>query len=298
MKAFRYFGLVGLVFMAAACSGFDSKKEVQALNDAQAVGSPFSQQLTAEYRAFSNFELKKEMDYADALHFARKGLQSASGVEVMPEQITDWDLGAEQIPEFVDARGRLVNAFDLGAREIMPGKTAVAQARYDCWIEQAEEARTNNTAPSCRDEFLTAMADVEAGLPEPMPEPMPEPVAPVEPAPEPMDIREAMYLVFFDFDSAVVGTGGQSVLDAVVNEVNNRNIQTINIVGHTDRSGTNRYNDALAMRRSEAVRNELAARGIDPSRVIINGQGETELLVETADGVREPANRRATITFQ
>ena len=286
MKGFRFLSLIGLVFMAAACTGFDSKKEVQALNDAQAVGSPFTQQLTAEYRAFSNYQLKKDMDYADALHFARKGLASASGVEVMPEDVTDWDLDAGQIPEFVDARGRLVNAFDLGAREIMPGKSAVAQARFDCWIEQAEEARRNDTTPSCRSEFMNAMAEVEAGLPEPMPEPMPEPVAMVEPEPEPMDVREAMYLVFFDYDSAVVGTGGQSVLDAVVDEVNARNIETIRIVGHTDRSGSNRYNDAMAMRRSEAVKANLQNRGIDPSRVIIDGRGETELLVQTDDGVK------------
>src|SRR5690606_21530720 len=138
MFSFRTFGLVAAVLSFSACSMAEGYSEVNALNNAQAGGSPFTQQSTAEYKAFSNYLLKDMKDYADALHFARKGLAAASGENVMPEPVNDYDLDAAEITELSDARARLVSAFDRGAREVIPGKSAVAQARYDCWIEQDE----------------------------------------------------------------------------------------------------------------------------------------------------------------
>src|SRR5262245_60577339 len=94
------------VLVLAACSGANSIETVDTLNKAQAVGSPFTKVLTSEYRDYANL-LKTGVvvplnipyvnsrgghDYADAVHFARKGLASASGVIVMPETLDDWDL--------------------------------------------------------------------------------------------------------------------------------------------------------------------------------------------------------------
>ncbi len=52
------------------------------------------------------------------------------------------------------------------------------------------------------------------------------------------------------------------------------------------------------MKRSNAVRDELINRGVDASLIMVDGRGESELLVQTADDVREPANRRTQITFE
>ena len=63
---------------------------------------------------------------------------------------------------------------------------------------------------------------------------------------EPLNIQEAMYLVFFDFDSDDVNADGRgAVIDAVVSEVQTRNINTIR-VGHTDTTGSQAYNNRLA----------------------------------------------------
>jgi OOP family OmpA-OmpF porin len=107
-----------------------------------------------------------------------------------------------------------------------------------------------------------------------------------------------MYLVFFDFDKSTIGTGGQSVLDAVAAEIKNRNLTAVNVAGNTDTSGSNKYNDKLGMRRANAVRDALVKRGIDASLIKTESRGEDKLMVKTPDGVREPANRRAEITFQ
>ena len=52
------------------------------------------------------------------------------------------------------------------------------------------------------------------------------------------------------------------------------------------------------MKRANSVRDALIERGVDATLIKVEGRGEDELLVQTADGVREPANRRAQITFE
>lgn len=291
---------VGLLALAG-CTNLDAKSEVKALNEVQPVGSPFTQALAEEYRIFANYELQEMFDYPDALHFARKGLATADGTVVMPEPVSDWNLLPEHMEELGAARGRLVVAFDLGAREIAPVESAIAQARYDCWIENQEENWQTNKIIECKNQYLDAMAALE-GMIGPAPMPQEEVLTPVEnidmePS-APMKPEEAMYLVFFDFDSTALGSGGQNVLDAVADEINSRSLEAVRIVGHTDAAGSQSYNTRLAMKRANAVRDALITRGVDAELLRVDGRGESELLVQTEDGVREPANRRAEITFE
>lgn len=302
MNKLRGFLVVFCVLALGACTNFKTHSEIEALNEVQPVGSPFTQHLAMEYRSFANRELNDMLDYPDALHFARKGLAAAAGEVVMPEPISDWNLLPHHMEELSTARGRLIVAFDLGAREVAPQQSAVAQARFDCWIEQQEENWQDDDISSCKNQYLDAIAALESMIQpfQPVPEiaaPIPEPMALPEPA-EPMTPDDAMYLVFFDFDKSDIGAGGQNVLDAVAQEVQGRNVNAVSIVGHTDSSGPNSYNNKLAMRRANAVRDALITRGVDASLIRVEGRGEDELLVQTADGVREPANRRAQITFE
>lgn len=292
-KAILVVGMTAL----AACSGMHDFDEVEAVNKVQAVGSPFTQRLTAEYRDYVNFQVE-EHDHADGLHFARKGLASARGDVVLPEPLADWNIQRPFMDELLNGRARLINAFDLGARELMPDLSAVAQARYDCWMEEQEE--NLDTVSICKSQFLEALQQIEAGLPAQTPPPAPEPVAEpfdVDPA-EPMQAEDAVYLVFFDFDKSNIGPGASSVLDAVAQEASKRNLNVLNVVGHADTSGAKAYNRRLAMRRANAIRDALVQRGVDPNIIRVESRGEEDLLVQTADGSREPANRRGEITFQ
>ena len=303
MKTLRKFTLVaGLVALGATtgCTAFDSFSEVDALNEAQPVGSPFTQALAAEYRAFANSELKDMFDYPDALHFARKGLAAASGDAVLPEPVSDWNLSEEHLQELGAARGRLIVAYDLGAREVAPELSARAQAKFDCWIEQQEENWQDNDIGGCKNEFLEAMNQLEGSL-----APAPQPVA--EPAPElspfdvdadaPMAVENAMYLVFFNWDSSQLGSGALNVLDAVAQEVANNPPGSIIVTGHTDTSGSTAYNERLAVRRADKVKAALLERGVPEEMIETGARGESDLLVATPDNVREPANRRVNISF-
>ena len=69
----------------------------------------------------------------------------------------------------------------------------------------------------------------------------------------------------------------------------------ISIVGHADRSGSDAYNIRLSQRRAAAVGQALAAGGVPSDTISTSGVGESQPLVPTPDGVREPSNRRAEI---
>jgi len=300
MQILRGLMIVAAVAALGACD-FNKFDEVDALKEAQPVGSPFTQKLTAEYRDYVDSEKDSMKDHADAIHFARKGLASARGDVVMPEPLGDWNIKPEFMDELSTGRSRLIAMYDLGAREMYPDVSAVTQSRYDCWMEQQEENFQPDDINRCKREFLAALEQIEGAMPAP-------PAAAPAPAPAdnplnvdpnaPMKVENAMYLVFFDWDQSTLGPGAQSVLDAVAAEVAKRNLTSVNVVGHADRSGSEEYNQKLGMRRANAVRDALVQRGVNASIINVSSRGEDERLVETPDNVREPANRRAQISFQ
>lgn len=290
MKSARNLVITASILLLSGCTMYDTYSEVDALNEATPVGSPFAQALAGEYKTFANDQLEDTFDYPDALHFARKGLAASSGDAVMPEPVSDWNLAEKHIRELAAARGRLVVTYDLGAREIAPATAALAQVKFDCWIEEQEENWADSELLVCKKDFLKAIAKLE-GLVQQAPEV-------VEEEPAPMVPEEAMYLVFFNWDSSDLSTGATSVIDAVANEIAKNTPEKVTISGHADTSGASDYNEKLALKRAKMVKDALISRGVSPDLVAIESHGENELLVQTSDNVREPANRRVNITFQ
>ncbi|WP_249171856.1 OmpA family protein [Erythrobacter sp. JK5] len=103
-------------------------------------------------------------------------------------------------------------------------------------------------------------------------------------------------LVFFEFDSSVPGSDAAQTVRAVATNARECGWNRFRVVGHTDRSGSDAYNDALSMRRAEAVANLMASLGIPREQMATSAQGESNPRVPTADGVRSPENRRVEIT--
>ena len=69
------------------------------------------------------------------------------------------------------------------------------------------------------------------------------------------------------------------------------------IVGHTDTSGSPKYNARLSERRAKAVADALVGMGVASSAVAVDWKGESAPAVATGDGVKEPLNRRSTISI-
>jgi OOP family OmpA-OmpF porin len=198
------------------------------------------------------------------------------------------------------ARAALVDALENGGREVAADKAAVAQARFDCWAEQQEESWNANVP--CKNQFYDALKALQALVGErPAAPPAEDFMAPVGEVSqgEAVPVDQAMFIVFFDWDKHNISAGANDVLDAVAQEVTNRkDVKGIVIVGHTDSSGSTAYNDKLSMKRANAIRDGLVSRGVAADMIRVEARGESELLVKTADNVREPANRRGQITLE
>lgn len=288
--------LTALSLLLAGCSA----PELDALRETRSVGNPFTTQLANEYRMLGNALKRSFLDAPDANHFARKGMIAASGENVMPEPINDWLVKARHIEPLRLARGRLIHAFDLGAREIAATETAKAQVAFDCWLEQQED-KWGDTTPPCRTEFDTHMTASEAKLASMPVPPMPPMDLYTGIAADPsahMDPSLAKYLVFFDFDKSALNADSAAILDAVADEVKAQRLDGVMIAGHADRAGPEKYNARLSQKRAEAVRTGLEQRGVPASLITVQARGEEDPMVQTPDNIREPANRRAEITFR
>lgn len=105
------------------------------------------------------------------------------------------------------------------------------------------------------------------------------------------------FMVFFDFDSDSISPAAAAILDNVAQAYKECGQAQVTIAGHTDRKGDAQYNVGLSQRMAANVRSYLAGRGIPDGVMVTEAFGESRPLVETADGVSEPQNRRVEITF-
>ena len=125
----------------------------------------------------------------------------------------------------------------------------------------------------------------------------PAPVPVVAPAPAAAPAPARTFLVFFDFDRADLTDRARAIIAEAATNAGRVGTTRIEIAGHADRSGTPQYNQALSERRAAAVAAELERRGIARSAMTVQAFGESRPLVPTADGVREPQNRRVEIVL-
>jgi opacity protein-like surface antigen len=124
------------------------------------------------------------------------------------------------------------------------------------------------------------------------------PPAPAVAAPPPVQPSVPSYIVFFDFDRATLTAQAVTTIKQAAAAAKSGNKTRIGVTGHADRSGSDAYNMALSLRRANAVKDQLVREGIPATNIAVVGRGESPPLVPTADGVREPQNRRVEIVLQ
>jgi outer membrane protein OmpA-like peptidoglycan-associated protein len=200
-----------------------------------------------------------------------------------------------------------VNASQGNSTEV--GWTAGAGAEYmfsPAWSAKLEYRHSDLgnftyacSAASCGGAAQTIKASystdaILAGLNFHFGAPPPPPPAPVAmPAPPPAAPK--VFIVFFDWDKDVVTPEGQQIIMQAADAYKSGAPVQIQVTGYTDRSGSPGYNQRLSERRANNVARALAALGVPKSQMAVSGRGENDNRVPTADGVREPQNRRVEI---
>ena len=132
------------------------------------------------------------------------------------------------------------------------------------------------------------------GVHPPAPPAAPAPVPISAPMPEPA----RTYLVFFDWDRADLTARARQIIGEAASASTHVQTTRIEVNGYTDLSGTARYNEGLSVRRAKSVEAELVRDGVARGEISIHGFGESNPLVPTAQGVREPQNRRVEIILK
>jgi OmpA-OmpF porin, OOP family len=126
----------------------------------------------------------------------------------------------------------------------------------------------------------------------------PPPIVAPAPAPAPAPGVARTYLVFFDWDRADLTDRARQIIGEAAQGARRVQSTRIEVAGHADRSGTPQYNQRLSQRRADAVAAELVRQGVSRNEIAVTAYGESRPLVPTADGVREPQNRRVEIVLR
>jgi outer membrane protein OmpA-like peptidoglycan-associated protein len=106
------------------------------------------------------------------------------------------------------------------------------------------------------------------------------------------------WMVFFDTDSSTLSQQGTTTVGEAANVAKSTPNARVSITGYTDTEGNPAYNQALSVRRANAVKNALVSSGVAAQAITLTGAGEGGLLIETPDQTKNEKNRRVQIVVQ
>jgi outer membrane protein OmpA-like peptidoglycan-associated protein len=103
--------------------------------------------------------------------------------------------------------------------------------------------------------------------------------------------------ILFPFNQTTILPAGQSNLAQLAQSLQRYPETTVLIVGHTDNVGSDAYNQQLSVNRAISAQNYLVSRGIDRSRIRVEGRGETEPISDNATQAGQARNRRVEVAI-
>ena len=103
--------------------------------------------------------------------------------------------------------------------------------------------------------------------------------------------------VTFDTDSTQVKSSFRSVLDSVSEVLKEYDSTMLQIAGHTDSTGGDRYNLLLSQQRAQAVADALSGFNVQAVRMDVVGFGETQPIADNSSASGRQQNRRVELTL-
>ena len=144
---------------------------------------------------------------------------------------------------------------------------------------------------------------VAATAPAPAPAPVRVAAAPpaviAAPAPAPVISQRISFSgdALFAFDKSELKPEGRAMLDDLVRKLNGASYDTITATGHTDRFGSDAYNQRLSERRASAVKDYLVSQNVKTNGISAEGKGETQPMTR-ADDCKGPKSAKVIACLQ
>lgn len=147
----------------------------------------------------------------------------------------------------------------------------------------------------------TPPGDCTVQPPPPPPPPLvAEPAPPPPPAPAPKPIKQKITLqadALFDFDKAVLKAGDKTEIDGEIAKMQQVQVDSITVTGHTDSIGTDAYNDKLGLRRAQAVKGYMVSKGVPADKITVESKGKRQPVASNKTKEGRAKNRRVDIEF-
>lgn len=126
--------------------------------------------------------------------------------------------------------------------------------------------------------------------------PLPQYPASVKPAePAQPEVITLPGDVLFAFNQSDLSPSAQSQLDALMSKLQNADVVSIKVIGHTDSVGSDAYNQALSERRASSVAAYLLSQGLAPDKLTSEGKGESQPVADNETDEGRAKNRRVEL---
>ena len=125
----------------------------------------------------------------------------------------------------------------------------------------------------------------------------PASVKPAEPAPTPSEVVTLSDAndVLFAFNKSDLTPAARSELDSLMSKLQNADVVSIKVIGHTDSVGSDAYNQGLSERRASSVADYLLSQGLAPNKLTSEGRGEREPVADNDTDEGRAKNRRVEL---
>lgn len=273
----RTISAVFAVFIMAACS---TTASLEKLRTVEPVGTPYHKSLSNEYLKLAEY-MEEQAEWTTSQYYADKGLRSAYGETVNIDAIPAAPIiGPEAHNELTEGVQLFRQYAATPSASNQPDLSARAQVLLDCWIGESRKQVNARNVDYCQQQFYNAVALLKSAGEKPQGK---------------MPVVSTSYLLFFDWDSARLTQDAVKKVTQILADIAEMGNVSVTINGHTDRSGDESYNMELSQERAEVVKGMLLKGGVTEAIISLFAFGESDPAVPTADGVKEPENRRVEV---
>ena len=300
---------INLLFLVILLSNGCAYHSIEKLKSTPNNNNQFSQALSNAYLEFALYEMNEMHDEIDSSYFAEKGYKARIGQEVLPELINNWDIDIVFLDEVNNKRKELISTLNSNRAKDFPILSARTQLGFDCWLEQLEESWQKDHIKKCYDMMNTGLETLSQSNINHNRDIVEKTIIKKKNIKkvitEKEEIKEIKNIVnvddklkfeiYFAHNMYKLNNDIKNSIKKIYDNYIGTNNFTIEVIGHTDRSGSEQYNITLSKLRANSVKKYLKSLGIMEERISTFYFGEKKPKIITKDGIKEKINRRVEI---